>query len=355
MERQIYLINKSPNNIEICVQELKKWFTFEPGRPLPLPLNIALKYKSSYGALEICNDPSKYYSAENPMKQLIIRDAGIGDLLLLEPCIRSLKEKTSREIDVLTRFPDVYKNYPYINNVIEMQAKDNLMAANISSYDNVEDLRSYSETSPNRHKQHRTLIYNERLASDLEDKEPRLYFGKKEKSILQRKDKYIYIGLQMDASHTYRRIVNYQGILDSLTSRNNVKVVLLGEKEFVKYRRNKNIIDYQGKTSIREAINIVRDLDYMIAADSGLMHVALSLHVPTACIFTIITPDFRLRYYTGQYRVIQKAGCDCLGCGDFHMLECKHGDIKQNPDFIPPCMDIDADYIVDQLFEMQPE
>lgn len=73
--------------------------------------------------------------------------------------------------------------------------------------------------------------------------------------------------------------------MNELSKINNVKLVLLGDKKYIQ-GKYPNTIDLQCKTTIRDAINVVKDLDYMIAVDSGLMHVALTLHVPTVCIFS---------------------------------------------------------------------
>ena len=347
MEKKIWLINKSSEKIDICIIELRKWFCFKPLTPIAFESCIALKYVSKYNDLQICDNPQQFYNKNKPLKQLIIRDAGIGDLLLLEPVLRTMHEEGNVIIDVLTRYPDTYDNHPSLNKVHLQDSKCNTNSVNMKDYDTYEDLRSYSENSPNRAKQHRTDIYNDRFNYKIDDKEPRIYFNKDEKSTLKKKKGFKYVGVQLDASHSYRRFYKNKELIDELLKQ-GYKVVVLGSYEQTELKKHKNIIDLQGKTTIREAFNIIRNLDYMIAVDSGLMHVALALHIPTVSIFSIITPDFRMRYYTGQYKIITKNGLDCIGCGDFHMKDCKH-DNSVDEKFIPPCMNLDIEMICNEL------
>ena len=188
----------------------------------------------------------------------------------------------------------------------------------------------------------------------LEDPEPRLYFKKNEKSMLKREDGKIYIGLAPDGSHTYRRYDRSNELFDFLLRKNKkYVVVLMAAYDFVKYKKRKRVIDLQGEMDVREAINVTRDLDYMISVDSGMMHVALSMHVPTVCIFSIIKPELRLHYYKGPHQLIAK-DISCIGCGSFHMAVCRHGNKEKDPEFIAPCLNIPPEDIYNKLILMSP-
>ncbi|KKK69314.1 hypothetical protein LCGC14_2935280, partial [marine sediment metagenome] len=182
---------------------------------------------------------------------------------------------------------------------------------------------------------------------------PRLYFNEKEQPILKRKDGKVYIGLACDGSHSYRRYDHGQKLINYILSQNkNHVVVLMGDYQFVKAKRDR-LIDMQGNTSVRECINLIKDLDYMISVDSGLMHVALCMHIPTVCIFSIIKPELRLHYYKGPYQVVYKDELSCIGCGSFHMAICKHGNKDKKPEFIAPCLDIEPKVIYDKMLAME--
>ena len=349
----IWVVNKSEKPFEKTSLELKKHLIFKPYIPQQLPGNIAVKYVQQYKTLDLCPNPDEYFK-EHKLKQLIIRDAGIGDLLLLEPVVRQLAVDGKRTISMLSRFPEVYQNNPYIVENLRQKERDNIpKSVNMADYDACEDLRFYSETCTNREKKCRTDCYNQIFNVGLGDPEPRLYFNEKEKPILKRKDGKVYIGLACDGSHSYRRYDHGQKLINYILSQNkNHVVVLMGDYQFVKAKRDR-LIDMQGKTSVRECINLIKDLDYMISVDSGLMHVALCMHIPTVCIFSIIKPELRLHYYKGPYQVVYKDELSCIGCGSFHMAICKHGNKDKKPEFIAPCLDIEPKVIYDKMLAME--
>jgi ADP-heptose:LPS heptosyltransferase len=351
-ERKVWVVNKGEfvNHIDIT---LKKHIYLKKDVPQQFPLNIALSYVGRFKDVQLCENPEEYFK-HRKLKKLVLRDAGIGDLLMLEPVLRKMGQDKNIEVSVACMYPEVYENHPNIKRVIKMGDKENIEAMKLSDYDCWEDLRNYSETSPDRDQKHRTDIYNNPFNLDLnnDEKEPRLYFKKNENSLLKKKKGFKYIGIQCDASHGYRRYDRGRELIDYLLEKNNKHIlVLLGSYDFIKNIHNKRIINLQGQTTRREAILIIRDLDYLIAADSGLMHVALTTHTPVVCMFSIITPNFRVVYYKGHRKVIWK-DIPCKGCGDFHMVECKHGSKKNNIDYLAPCMNIDPEEIYNRMNEM---
>jgi ADP-heptose:LPS heptosyltransferase len=343
----MWIINKGPTNIEICDMDLHQWLYFKPG--IPLNIKDALKgvdYIHKYTNLHKCDNPEHYFTIK-PMEQMIVRDAGIGDLLLLEPIIRELKTDNIN-ISVLTRYPDVYGNHPSINKTYLATSKNSSAGLKLQDYDSWEDLRSYSETSNNRHKHHRTDIYNEKFGLKLKDKEPRIYFSKDEKCLLKKKKGFKYIGVSVDASHNFRKYPYKDQLIDYILKKSNKNIVVLFGEKSEDVKTHKRIMDLTGKTTIREMFNYVRGLDYLIGVDSGVMHVALTLHIKTLCIFTIITPDIRLRYYTGKYKVVT-TNDDCIGCGDWHMHNCKK--IKSDQG-VSPCQSIKPETIYKEMLDI---
>jgi ADP-heptose:LPS heptosyltransferase len=330
---------------------MKRWFDLIPNKPIPLPRNVAVDVINRYNTVKACDNPEDYIN-KSELKQLVIRDGGIGDLLLLEPILRKLSER--RTVYTLSMSPDVLNGNPHIEENYYQDKKENISAVKVSDFELSEDLRNWSETAQSRKRKHRTDVYNEKFKVELTDaeKEPRIYLSKNEKSILNKKSDKRYIGIQVDASHNYRKYEDGKKLIEHILKQDNKNiVVLLGSKKDIDIK-NSRVIDYQGKTTIREAMNIIKDLDYMIAVDSGLMHIALTYHVPTVCIFSIITPELRLKYYTGEYRVIQK-DIECIGCGNYHMVVCKYGDKRKDDKFKPPCMDLDVEKIYLKMIDMK--
>lgn len=336
--QSVWMINRGTDIIEVCDMDLKKWLYFHPGKPVCIPYDQALKYVGQYRELKTCDNPEKYFIGSK-MRQLIIRDAGIGDLLLLEPLLRKMSR--TRDISVVTRYPETYHYNPAIMKLFRMESKNETVKN--SDYDGYEDLRSWSETANSRDSQHRTDVYNEKLHIELTDaeKEPQVWFGKDERAKWRRNEKQVVFVLQCDASHSYRRYEQGEKLAKYIVDMDNRNVVILiGSSKYVKMeKRHERIIDLQGKTTIREAMCQVRDADYFIGVDSGFMHVAMSCHVPTVAMFSIITPDLRLRYYRGPYKVIH-GNVPCIGCGNRHMVVCNYGDRDKDSLFRAPCLDI---------------
>jgi ADP-heptose:LPS heptosyltransferase len=351
MEKLVWVVNKGENEINEINMKLRKQVTIKPSTPIQLPLQVGLSYVKRYFDIEFCENPEEYFTKKH-LQWLIIRDAGIGDLLLLEPIIRKLTEKENIDVTLASMFPEVYDNNPCVTENKLITAKYNIKEIKLAEYDCWEDLRSYSETAQNRHEAHRTDVYNNKFNLEMtnEEKQPCLYFKRDEKSKFKKKDGYKYIGIQLDASHKHRRYDRGNELIEYVLKQDKKNIVVIfGSYNFVKgYNKDKRIIDLQGKTTVREAILIVRDMDYMISSDSGLMHIGLALHVPTVCLFGIITPELRVKYYKGHRRVIWK-DLQCKGCGDFHMEVCKHEDKDKR---LVPCMNIDPSDIYSKMMEM---
>ena len=78
----------------------------------------------------------------------------------------------------------------------------------------------------------------------------------------------------------------------------------------------KNVSNYQnlsGKTSISELINQISRLDLLITGDSGPMHLAAGLQVPTVAIYGP-TNDNETSQWKNQKSIIGKKDLDCQPC-----------------------------------------
>ena len=68
-----------------------------------------------------------------------------------------------------------------------------------------------------------------------------------------------------------------------------------------------------GKTSVSELINQISRLDLLITGDSGPMHLAASLQVPTVAIYGP-TNDLETSQWKNQKSIIVKRNLDCQPC-----------------------------------------
>ena len=94
----------------------------------------------------------------------------------------------------------------------------------------------------------------------------------------------------------------------------------LGEKDIAedieKYLIEKGINNYKNlanKTSIKELISQISNLDLFITGDSGPMHLAAALHVPTVSIFGP-TKDNETSQWMNEKSIIVKKNLECQPC-----------------------------------------
>ena len=87
-------------------------------------------------------------------------------------------------------------------------------------------------------------------------------------------------------------------------------------KEIEKILIKKDIKNYRnlaGKTSITELISYISNLDIFITADSGPMHLAASLKIPTIAIFGP-TNDVETSQWMNPKSIVVKKNLDCQPC-----------------------------------------
>ena len=104
MSDYIWVVNKGVSDYDKIDTDLKRHLILKPMRPIQLPRSVAMKYIGKQNIFA-CENPDHYFQGQ-PLKRLVIRDAGIGDLLLLEPLLRQIG-KNGHSVDILTRFADV--------------------------------------------------------------------------------------------------------------------------------------------------------------------------------------------------------------------------------------------------------
>jgi heptosyltransferase II len=104
---------------------------------------------------------------------------------------------------------------------------------------------------------------------------------------------------------------------------NDFDIMIFGGKnelEFAKEIENNltknNISNYRnlaGKTSIAELTNYISNLDIFITGDSGPMHIAASLNIPTISLFGPTNP-IETSQWNNSHSIIVKKSLDCQPC-----------------------------------------
>ena len=271
----------------------------------------------------------------NYHKVLVIRPGGIGDAVLLYPSLKVLRNTIKNiQIDILAegRNAEIFKSCKYINNLYLYDNFNNLDLFKMlkESYDAVIDTEQWHRLSAvigflTRSKVRVGFATNERqrlftkpvyyrqddyeaisfmnLISELTGEKHK--FNKNEAFLdcetesefpdfLQYRKKYkTTIGIFSGATVKERRwgAKNYSLITGRLLY-NDIGVVLLGGKNDLKdslyFERaliNHDYLNLIGKTTLNETKNIISNLDLLISADSGLMHIAYGVGTKTVSLF----------------------------------------------------------------------
>jgi heptosyltransferase-2 len=110
----------------------------------------------------------------------------------------------------------------------------------------------------------------------------------------------------------------FAAVADRLAERFSCPVVLFGSAgdrastEAVQSTAKSTLIDIAGKTNLDDAIALIARCDLFVTNDSGLMHVAGALGVPTVSIFGSTNPQ--TTYPLGERTLIIRRPVDCSPC-----------------------------------------
>ncbi|GAX86807.1 glycosyl transferase, family 9 [Lebetimonas natsushimae] len=283
---------------------------------------------------------------------IVISNTGLGDTILSTPAIKSLKKSfpQNKIIAVLKKsHSPLFKNFKYIDKIIEYDGKYK------GFFKTLFKLKKYKNKI--------TLIFHSNGPQDIQLailsgseyilKHPTNSYLKKylsydftkktqhnieDKLDLVRKiggkniDKTMEIGDVIDSD--FKEFKNYIGFqvgsvdfcrmwpierfskLAEILIKNNEKIVILGAEnekylgdKIIKTINNKNIINMCGKTDLVTLANIVNNLKMLITNDTGTMHLAIALKIPTISLFSASDSNAMGPYQNLEiHRVIQKDG-----------------------------------------------
>ncbi|TKJ41602.1 hypothetical protein CEE37_03285 [candidate division LCP-89 bacterium B3_LCP] len=142
-------------------------------------------------------------------------------------------------------------------------------------------------------------------------------------------DEGYLIGMNVNASDVAveRRwpLENFAALVDLAMTKLNAQVVLYGSPDERKYveravaMMRRNPVNLAGKTSLRQAIAIMNRLDMFLTNDSGPLHLAYAMNVPTISLWGPESPE---RYGPlGDKHVKVFKDVDCSPCINFKNLK----------------------------------
>jgi ADP-heptose:LPS heptosyltransferase len=305
-------------------------------------------------------------------KILIVRFSSIGDIVLTTPVIRCLKTQTNAEIHFLTKesFSGIVSNNPNISKVITIQskvseAKEKLLAEN---YDFVVDLHHNLRTAqvkrllkkpsasfpklniqkwllvnarinrlPNVHIVDRYFETVKSLNVVNDGKGLDYFIPEKDEvnlSVLPETHQTNFIAITTGAKFNTKQMPVEKIV--AIIQRLNRSVVLLGGKEDneraekIKSECGDLVFNACGKFNLNQSASLVRQSQFVISHDTGLMHIAAAFHKTIFSVWGNTVPEFGMTpYQPGEgSKIIEVKNLDCRPCSKIGYARCPKGHFR---------------------------
>ena len=274
------------------------------------------------------------------IKLLIIREGGLGDILLTTPILPELK-KIIPHIHITYATSDQYVELlidnPYIDEVSVWQD------INKKEYDYILNLSQEVERLPERTSLDRVSLFCSAVGVHPSSKIPTLFVSKDDidwadnfilKHFYHKKKKTIGICLEsVSILRSYPQI-RFKQLAQKLVNNKGIQVILLGEKDIEDWAMER-VINACGKTSIMQSAALIKRCDLVIGSDTGLLHVAGTLDIPILGLFGSEPPELRLVQYRKWEAIYLKNRLSCIPC--YSWKDNKRCSLKNG---IAECMDL---------------
>jgi ADP-heptose:LPS heptosyltransferase len=110
-----------------------------------------------------------------------------------------------------------------------------------------------------------------------------------------------------------KRLIDHDGdnidvvIIGSQADHDLVNTLLLSLDNSQRSR----VIDYVGKTSLKQLLGVIDSLDVLVTGDTGPLHLAVALKVPTVSLFVTANPKFTGPYQNKELHQVIDLSCSC--------------------------------------------
>ena len=300
-------------------------------------------------------------------RALVVRFSSIGDIVLTSPIVRSLYEHGFR-VDFLTKksFVDLVRYNPAIDRIWTL-----------------EDYKSFSELIAELKQQRYSAIFD--LHGNLRTLRLRLSMFKTPFYIYDKcwLNRFLYVNFKIrrECDHVvlrYAQSLHKAGIpflnrglelhlpsyirISDLPDKYWVLVVgaahrtkqipedkaayllnriggvpvLLGggkeersAREILKYAKREKVISFVGKLSLLESAFVIKNAQFVVTPDTGMMHIAAAFRKPMIVIWGNTVPEFGMGPYVPDQEVpiyqFEVKGLDCRPCHKHGRLSCPKG------------------------------
>ncbi len=253
---------------------------------------------------------------------LVIRNMGLGDILMLTPALQALHQQWQVEVEVAT-----YARYvPLLWGSLGIVATHALGTDyQAQRFDAAIDLNWAVESGTEVHKRPRQDLFAKLLHVRLNQRQPVYHVADSERRwACQQLAQWSspMVGIQVHASCRQR---TYPAIhirrLTEMLQATGYTVAFLGERWAGSTPRA--VVDLTGSLSLRQAAALIEQMSVMICPDSGLLHLAVAVGTPTVGLFGPIPPELRTVGYPHCQAVTVSGACPHQPCFDSGAAGCR--------------------------------
>jgi len=275
---------------------------------------------------------------------LLIRQMGLGDMLMMTPTIRAIADM-GKKVSVLTfgQYVPLFEGNPHLEKAWGFEAYAE-KGFDVEEYDAFAELMWFVEYDEANAEVSRIDLFAKGAGVEL-DSHHLDYFVRPEEvqwaegTIGERPRPWIAV--QQGAFAKQRRVPPH--LLTRLCKLEPGTLIVLGHEQIELPARVLNMV---GATTIRQAAAIVASADLAVAPDSGLAHVEVAVGTPDVVLNSSIDPKLRYSYYPDHAIIdgAQIAACPWGYCNDAYHCNA--------PEY-PPCLEaITAAQVIETANEM---
>jgi ADP-heptose:LPS heptosyltransferase len=243
-------------------------------------------------------------------KILVIRAGALGDVILATGIVRELNKFHSGQcsIDVATEYPEVFKNNPYVNLVI------NKSSVNQSEYDQVIDLDLCYEMEPN---QHVLDAYSKKVFGIANfNVSPELFLEEEHTTLPKIDAPYVVVHMR---NHYWpsRNLPQefWVPLISNILAKTNYTVVQIGSGQDLAFGGlGDRLINTVGKLGLHQSHALIGQARAFVGADAGALHIAACTQTPILAMYTSVRADYREPKYRTAPHISIASDIDCYGC-----------------------------------------
>ena len=252
---------------------------------------------------------------------LVIRNMGLGDVLMLSPVLYALHVQRQVRVHLAT-----YAQYLPLACGLDWIAGTYALGTDYrpERFAAIVDLNWAVEWGDEIKDVPRADIFAHYLGVKLTRRWPHYWVAPEERSWATNQLSMLgrpIVGIQTHASCPQRSYpVQHVCELIELLQSDGYRVVTLGQRAIGEVPAG--VCDLTGAVSLRQVAALIEQMDGMICPDSGLLHLAVAVGTPTVGLFGPIPPWLRVAGYPRCIGLSGAEAADCAPCFDMGAARC---------------------------------